>query len=362
MSIKNTSRRTSEKNSLLMEYLEGDYVKSSPLFTRNQDAMYILDLEMKVVKVNPAFEALSGYSYLELKNMELQSLFPYDKNEVFNHFERTVLGQVQSYDCIMTNKWNDIFERKMINIPISVSDEIVGVQSIVLESTQEGLLHSEKVSVACQLAAGIAHEVRNPITSIKGFLQLMKVELQHTEYFKVIEGEIEKIEVVLSELLVLAKPNDANFNNENLKLLIENVKTLFHTQTISNNVKMDVSYDFENGILLCDKNQIKQVFINLIKNAVESMPNGGTITIESKQYNNKSIKILIKDTGIGMPQERLKKMGQPFFTTKEGRLGLGVMISRQIIKNHNGSVHFWSDTNGTIVEIILPISLLSLKK
>ena len=121
-------------------------------------------------------------------------------------------------------------------------------------------------------------------------------------------------------------------------------------------------YDFENGILLCDRNQIKQVFINLIKNAFESMPDGGTLTIESKHYNDKNIKISIKDTGIGMPQEIVKKMGQPFFTTKEGRIGLGVMLSKQIIKNHNGSVQFWSDTNGTSVEIILPISLLSLKK
>ncbi|SEM75803.1 two-component system, sporulation sensor kinase A [Mesobacillus persicus] len=364
MSATNTSRRKSEKNSILMEYLEEDFVKGSPLFTHNHDAMCILDLDMKVVKVNSAFETLSGYSYLELKYMELQSLFPLDKDKVFQNFERSILGQVQSYDCTMTNKLNDTFEIKMISMPISVLDEIVGFQSIILERTQthEDLLNSEKLSVSSQLAAGIAHEVRNPITSIKGFLQLMKAEVQHSDYFKIVEGEIEKIEVVLSELLVLANPNDANFKNENLKSLIENVKTLFHTQAISNNIKIDVSYDFENGILLCDRNQIKQVFINLIKNAFESMPDGGTLTIESKHYNDKNIKISIKDTGIGMPQEIVKKMGQPFFTTKEGRIGLGVMLSKQIIKNHNGSVQFWSDTNGTSVEIILPISLLSLKK
>ena len=351
-------------NSILMEYLEEDFVKNSPLFTRNQDAMYILDLDMKIVKVNPAFETLSGYSYIELKNMEVQTLFPHDKIEVFTHFERTVLGQVQSFDCVMTNQRNDTIEINMINIPISVNDEIVGVQSIVLETTQtqEDLLHSEKLAVASQLAAGIAHEVRNPITSIKGFLQLMKAEVQHSDYFKILEGEIERMEVVLSELLVLAKPNDANFQNENLKLLIEDVRTLFHTQAINNHVKMDVRYDFQNGILLCDRNQIRQVFINLIKNAFESMPKGGTLTIESKKYNDKNVKILIKDTGIGIPQKIVKKIGKPFFTTKEGRLGLGVMISRQIIKNHNGSLHFRSATNGTSVEIVLPISLLSLKK
>lgn len=227
--------------------------------------------------------------------------------------------------------------------------------------TREHLLDSEKLSVASQLAAGIAHEVRNPLTSIKGFLRLMQAELQHSVYFKIIEDEIERIEIILSELLVLAKPHNVNIKQENLRLLIDDVKALFSSQASINNVQIEFIYDFENVILKCDKNQIKQVFINFLKNAVEAMPNGGMVTVECKQYTDKKVKILIKDTGTGMPQKILKKIGQPFLTTKESGTGLGVMLSKQIIKNHNGSVNLWSDSNGTNVEIILPISLISLK-
>ncbi|MFE8701484.1 ATP-binding protein [Cytobacillus sp. FJAT-54145] len=227
--------------------------------------------------------------------------------------------------------------------------------------TREHLIDSEKLSVASQLAAGIHHEVRNPLTTIKGFLRLMEAELPYSDYFKIIEDEVQRIEFVLSELLVLAKPHNVKLKHENLRLLLDDVKAMFNAQASSNNVQIEFIYDFDNVILKCDKNQIKQVFINFLKNAVEAMPDGGMVTVECQPYTDKKVKMLIKDTGTGMPQKILKKIGQPFFTTKESGTGLGVMLSKQIIKNHNGSFNYWSDSNGTIVEIILPISLISLK-
>jgi signal transduction histidine kinase len=98
------------------------------------------------------------------------------------------------------------------------------------------------------------------------------------------------------------------------------------------------------------------VFINILKNAIEAMPEGGLITIEVKQYGLNMVKVYFQDNGKGMSQEILKRVGEPFFTTKEDGTGLGVMISKQIIENHGGTFNIWSDEQGTLIEVILPIA------
>ncbi|NRD80085.1 PAS domain S-box protein [Bacillus sp. BRMEA1] len=223
------------------------------------------------------------------------------------------------------------------------------------KKTQELLLNSEKLTIAGQLAAGIAHEVRNPLTAIKGFLQLIESQAEEKAYFEIIQSEMDRIELILSELLVLAKPHHLKFETVNMHSLIDEVKTLIDTQAIMNNVHIEIVNECENLKIKCDKNQLKQVFINFLKNAIEAMPTGGKITIEIKRICDAKVKIFFKDTGIGIPQDILKRIGEPFFTTKGNGTGLGIMISKQIIENHNGSVHFWSDEEGTIIEVIIPI-------
>ncbi|MBS4211232.1 ATP-binding protein [Neobacillus rhizophilus] len=217
------------------------------------------------------------------------------------------------------------------------------------------MLNSEKLTIAGQLAAGIAHEVRNPLTAIKGFLQLMERKMEDQTYFGIIESEIDRIELILSELLVLAKPQDFKFESVYLPALIEDIKTLIDTQAIMNNVKIEVVNTDEPITINGDINQLKQVFINFLKNAIEAMPNGGSCIIEMKAIGENKVKIFFKDTGDGIPPQLLKRIGEPFFTTKENGTGLGIMISKQIIENHHGTVHFWSDKKGTIIEVILPL-------
>ena len=225
------------------------------------------------------------------------------------------------------------------------------------KKTHELLLNSEKLNVAGQLAAGIAHEVRNPLTAIKGFLQLMESEDDRNRpYFEIIQSEMDRIELILSELLVMAKPHELKFEAVDLINLLENVKTLIDTQAIINGIQIETHYNYHNFTINCDRNQLKQVFINILKNAIEAMPEGGLITIEVKQYGFNMVKVYFQDTGKGMSQEILKRVGEPFFTTKEDGTGLGVMISKQIIENHGGTINIWSDEQGTLIEVILPIA------
>ncbi|KKI93404.1 hypothetical protein WQ54_03980 [Bacillus sp. SA1-12] len=220
----------------------------------------------------------------------------------------------------------------------------------------ELMMNSEKLSVAGQLAAGIAHEIRNPITAIKGFLQLMEGSEQYQkEFFSVISAEINRIELILSELLALAKPPQEHYRHKNICSILQHVVALTRSQAILHNIHIHMSFKEKQLEVLCDENKLKQVFINFIKNAIEAMPNGGNITVCAESVRNGSVIVKITDEGTGIPKELLSKIGKPFFTTKENGTGLGIMVSYEIIKHHNGEVKIDSHPTGTTISVILPI-------
>lgn len=229
------------------------------------------------------------------------------------------------------------------------------------KQAEELMLKSEKLSIAGQLAAGIAHEIRNPLTAIKGFFQLIKTN-QKQQYFDIVESELSRIEAILSELLVLSKPTEIKFKRTNIEFLIKDVMTLLETQAIMNNIQLISSFTDQEPFILCDENQIKQVFINLIKNAIDAMPSGGVITI-STEIDNAHVKISVKDEGVGIPDHVVKRIGEPFYTTKEKGTGLGLMVSFKIIENHQGTFAISSEMNkGTIMTITIPADNLDTPK
>jgi two-component system sporulation sensor kinase A len=223
------------------------------------------------------------------------------------------------------------------------------------KKTEELLLNSEKLSAAGQLAAGIAHEVRNPLTAIKGFLQLMDGNKKYEDsYFSIINSEINRIELILSELLLLSKPQDLKFKECNLFETLKQIKTLIDTHATMSNIEIDLNYLTAIQTIVCDENQLKQVFINFLKNAIEAMPKGGEISLNVRSEGEDTLKVQIIDQGNGIPKEHLERLGQPFFTTKETGTGLGFMISMKIIENHHGKIEIASNENGTTIEVTLP--------
>lgn len=214
------------------------------------------------------------------------------------------------------------------------------------------MLQSEKLTVAGQLAAGIAHEIRNPLTAIKGFFKLLEREMEEKkEYFHIIESELSRIELILSELLLLAKPHQVFVHPVSLHSLLKDVTTLLETQAIMNNVWFDLKLKANSPTIKCDENQMKQVFINLIKNGIEAMPSGGTIYINTEDSGDEVV-VTFRDEGTGISEDIIKRLGEPFFTTKTTGTGLGLMITFNIIKNHHGTVNVTSEVNeGTQIEV-----------
>ena len=222
------------------------------------------------------------------------------------------------------------------------------------KKTLEMLLNSEKLSVAGQLAAGLAHEVRNPLTSIRGFIQLLERSIENkNDYFNILYQEVDRIDVILSELLTLSKPQGSQFTKHSVLLLLEQVVVLLNIQANLTNIEIKTHVKTDRTMIYCERNQIKQVFINFIKNSIEAMPDGGEINIVVTNKDNK-VKLSFFDQGSGIPDECIERVGQPFFTTKENGTGLGLMICKQIIETHKGSFSISSTDKGTSIEVELP--------
>jgi two-component system, sporulation sensor kinase A len=226
------------------------------------------------------------------------------------------------------------------------------------KKTEEMLLKSEKLSVVGQLAAGVAHEIRNPLTSLKGFLQLLKERSPDNGFFfEVMLSELERINTIVSEFLVLSKPQTVKFMRHNVAKVVMDVVSFLESQALLNNVQI-VPEILTSPLLEleCDENQLKQVFINLLKNAVEAMPGGGIVQVMLMQPEPGKLLVRFSDQGPGIPVERIPKLGEPFYTTKEKGTGLGLMVSFRIIEDHGGTIRVSSQLDiGTVFDVELPL-------
>nr|WP_156341117.1 ATP-binding protein [Cytobacillus solani] len=226
-----------------------------------------------------------------------------------------------------------------------------------LTSANEELRHKEKLTFIGQMATSIGHEIRNPLASLKGFTQLQKEKyVQDQKYFSIMEQEIERIDLIVNDLLLLGKPKNTQFQKSCLKEIIFYVISITKQQANEKNISLSVEMDESIPLIECVENQIKQVCINLIKNGLDSMDNGGMFKILLKHELKNEISISFIDQGCGINQSELNKLFTPFYTTKGDGTGLGLIVTKKIIEDHQGEIKIESELNrGTQVEVILPV-------
>ncbi|MDM5186208.1 HAMP domain-containing sensor histidine kinase [Bacillus sp. DX4.1] len=218
------------------------------------------------------------------------------------------------------------------------------------------LVKMEKMEIVSQLAASISHEVRNPLTVVKGFTQLLKTpdlpQESREQYIEHILGELNRAQVIIDDYLTFAKPASQKVDNividQELKRVISMMMPLCNMNSIH------VSENLVTGSITGNTQHFQQCFLNLIKNSIEAMPNGGKLSIKSSACENK-ITIVIKDSGIGMTQEQINRFGEPYFSTKTRGTGLGTMVAVKIIETMNGTLDINSIVNkGTTLTITFP--------
>lgn len=181
--------------------------------------------------------------------------------------------------------------------------------------TEEALMQSEKLSVIGELAAGVAHEIRNPVTVLKGFVHLLSKETDDKEFYHIMDKELERINQITNEFMALAKPQAIKIKKVNFKNLIQEVYAFLESEAFIHQVTIEVYHPNGEIWIDCEPNQIKQVLINIIKNGMEAMPSGGKIHIQTG-LKNEYVHLAIKDEGCGIPKDLLDKVGKPFLRQK----------------------------------------------
>lgn len=244
------------------------------------------------------------------------------------------------------------FNYKMNLIVTTITDE---TEKVVLKQKIE---QQETLNSIGQMAASIAHEIRNPMTSLKGFVQLLKHSsaVDSQKYLKVMDSELQRMEAILTELLYLSKPKERLYEQISIVQVVEEVVELMLQHAVSHNVMLKLEcYDFYKSKIIGNDNRLKQMLINLVKNAIEVMHNGGTITVKLETLN-KGIVISVIDEGPGLSEIELDHLFTPFYTTKETGTGLGLALVKKVIEEHNGAIHVESTVGiGTTFKISLPV-------
>ncbi|MBV7506311.1 GHKL domain-containing protein [Bacillus sp. sid0103] len=226
-----------------------------------------------------------------------------------------------------------------------------------LTTVYEELRHKEKLAVIGQMAAAIGHEIRNPLSSLRGFTQLQQERYPNTnDYYPIMIQEIDRINSIVNDLMYIGKPRVIKFEKASIEEVIAYTLSISQQQAERQGVTVETIMAGPLPPLECDEKQLKQVFINLIKNAIEAMPEGGRLEIRVNVLEKQKMVVSIQDEGGGIADENILNLGEPFFTTKKDGTGLGLMVTNQIIKDHNGEMKIESSIDkGTRVIVSLPI-------
>ncbi|WP_242705685.1 ATP-binding protein [Pontibacillus sp. ALD_SL1] len=327
------------------------------------DLISVCDQQGVIQYVTASSKRLIGYPKdVLLGTYSLDYVSPQDKHRLLklhrsNEIGELVTSEVQVKHRSGTYVWVEVVS-SVVYDPNTHSHVFIAVLRDISDrkEAEEMMIRSEKMSVAGQLAAGIAHEIRNPLTSLKGFLQLLQAGIEgKDEYYSIMGEEIDKIENITSELLFISKPMTNDPKEESVLSLMKDVCKLMETQAHLHNVNLTIKQG-EPIKVYCDRSQIKQVFINIIKNAIEVMSeSGGTVTINVYKRNDTACMDIV-DEGPGIPVHLIDKIKEPFFTTKKNGTGLGLMITNQILEKHKGSLNILdNEPRGSIFRISLPL-------
>jgi PAS domain S-box-containing protein len=341
------------------------------------------DLHGKVTLYNNAAEQITGYNLSDVYGVDLQKIFPdIDTLYLFNMLSSTTTPAHRLETTIKTKS-----SQKPIYLGLSVSllqdnhQKPFGLIFIFQDLTelkmmQEQIARADRLAAIGQLAAGVAHEIRNPLASISGSIQMLSsTELALTDenraLMDIILRESKRLDAILTDFLLYARPKTITFVKCDIihEIILSGIGLLKQDQRFSSkdiHIKLDVVPNFPK--IVCDVQQIQQVFWNLFLNAFQAIDTQGTLFIGARvkkldpweldtQIPIYAAIITIRDTGSGISEDDLHHIFHPFYTTKTGGTGLGLSIAHSIIENHHGTIRVQSlENQGTTFDIILPLT------
>lgn len=327
----------------------------------------VLDADGRIVEISQLACNLLGVERVKVINQHMDLTFA-GLPEEYRLIQREVLEGVKVQN--KATSWTNDKQRYELLVDSNTlhdeSGKMVGAYVIFkdvtnLRSFEQKIERSDRLAMIGQIAAGTAHEIRNPLTSIKGFLQMF-LQLfsdrgmdRERSYTEIMLTEINRINSLVSEFLLLSKPRDVQYQLVDLNVVFEEILPIVESQALLHGI--DVQYRSRGKLCMVvgDTELLKQVFLNICKNGIEAMGKEGTLTITHHfESEGDKISIDIHDTGPGIPLYVIDKIFDPFFTTKEEGTGLGLSVCQKIIHDIGGQIRVSSKGYGTTFHILLP--------
>ena len=274
------------------------------------------------------------------------------RGEVIKQFEATIKGQKMLLDQ-QSSSVEELIDR------LTRSRADLEASYEVLKANKDELVRSEKLAFTGRMAAGIAHEIRNPLTNIILSLRQLKkgdkIKPEGLNYAEIMERNSSRIEYLITELLNCARPIKLNLQPWDIHRIIEDVLNALKIRLRTQRIKVIKNRTSHPSILLADKEYLGRVFLNIFGNAIEAMPHGGALSIDTKIEKGRFL-IKIQDNGIGIPEKNLIGIFDPFFSTKKGGVGLGLSTCQNIVISHRGTIEVESAwRKGSAFTISLPL-------
>lgn len=321
-----------------------------------------LDVPYKFEYISPAVLLMTGYNQTHFTGLKsIASLIHKEDRKRYLAF----LRRAKSGDCInfriQKQTGQIIWVEQKYNIIYGKDGKATAVEGLIRDITkriqlEQDVSRLDRLNVAGQMAANLAHEVRNPLTTVRGYLQLLgnKQEFQkYEDQFKLIIGELDRTNSIITEYLALSNRKRVEMKCSKLNDIIQVLIPLIQSDATSAKVLLITEFGLVDDIVL-DENEIKQMLINLCRNSIEAMPHGGSLLIRTYREIHQTI-LEIKDEGEGIPPKVLENLGKPFLTTKDTGTGLGMAICYTIAKRHAAHLRIKeTGPKGTTIQVVFP--------
>jgi two-component system nitrogen regulation sensor histidine kinase GlnL len=357
--------------------MDGDNHFFKHIFSSFVDGVVLVSSNGTIEKANPAIEEMFRSSIESITNKPLTEIFP-EQSEINSKIKETLTRGVSFRDV----RGQGFRKTSQSSFPVSVTvspymNNGVPAQRAVLhvrdmslfKELEESSKRTDELSHLGALSLGMAHEIKNPLVAISGSAQLLRRRLpdQHHKFLDVVIKESERINRMMDRMLDFARPTQLEMKLLNIHQILEEIM-LLEKKNRPAGIRFIQNYDPSLPQVEGDEDQLKQVFLNLVRNSLEAMPEGGTLELMTRIHSNYTVKtdkhpnsrqailVELRDSGSGIEEEELNNIFTPFHTTKSKGSGLGLPLSLKIVENHKGKMNMQSETGkGTQIQVFLPV-------
>jgi PAS domain S-box-containing protein len=331
------------------------------------DGVLVTDREDRILMVNKSAERMLPFSTDELIERPLEEAIGDEEIREFLTENLHGLDRVLDREFTLGNGYSRVLSLSIMPLVRQgwITGNVIHIEDVTEKRAREARLRrAESLAALTTLTAGVAHEIKNPLGSIGIHLELMKKEMNGKEQIEtrkvrenllVIKEEVDRLNRIVMDFLFTVRPMNAELSYDDLNRVVQDLLEFMRFELAEAGITLETEFMKPSPQILMDERYMKQAVLNLLKNAISAMPEGGKLKVQTEQKGNEFC-LMIRDTGVGIPEENMDKIFEPYFTTKDFGSGLGLTLVYKIVKEHLGDIEINSKVGeGTSITLSFPI-------